>query len=329
MNHFRNFFLLISLLLFSTLAQSQGLSNIPGAFSEAGFGVRPSGMGQASTAVSDDANAFLSNPAGLLMGLRPAFSANYANLFGLVPSGYFGLLYPLPGRYSLGAGFLFTGDDALMENTLGVSFAMTFPNFSFRGNEIYFDQMSFGVSVKTRWVSFGNNANGGENQVSGNGAGYSVDLGYLFMVNEKLSVGVMLRDLLNSFQWNSSASGEYSESIPTILRLGLAYRIDGVLVAVDLRKNFHDDTANRVYFGVEKKLLDMLVLRAGFSNNLGTSDLNRRWTFGFTLLRGVFDNYQVGISSAYGVGNIENLFRFGLNLSWGTPKRQPPAGRFH
>ncbi|MCZ6820816.1 MAG: hypothetical protein O7G31_15205 [Calditrichaeota bacterium] len=151
-------------------------------------------MGQAYTAISNDANAFLTNPAGLLLGTRKSFTANYAELFGLIPSGYFGLLYPLSQTFAVGGGFLFLGDEALMENTLGVSFAFTFKNIPFGKNEIYFDQMAFGITVKGRWASFGNNPNGGENQVSGNGKGFAVDFGYMLYVNKNLRLGIMLRD---------------------------------------------------------------------------------------------------------------------------------------
>lgn len=68
--------------------------------------------------------------------------------------------------------------------------------------------------------------------------------------------------------------------------------------------------------------------RAGFSNNLGTADLNRRFTFGMSLLRGVFENYTVGMSAAYRVGNIDNLLRFGLDISWGKPKKES-SGRIY
>lgn len=309
-----------ALLLFASSGLGQQLSNIPGAFAEAGFGVRPSGMGQAFTALSNDANAFLTNPAGLLLAPRPNFMANYANLYGLVPSSYIGMLYPLSETYAVGGGFLFMGDDALSEYTLGLSFAFTFPNLPIGSNEIYFDQMSFGITVKGRWASFGNNPDGGELQVTGSGAGFGIDLGYILYVNERLRLGVMLRDLIDTFRWDSSVSGTYSEGIPATLRVGGAYRLNGTTVAFDFRKSLHDDTANRGYIGVERLFFETLALRAGFSNNLGTSDLNRRWSFGMSLLRGVFEKYTVGISAAYRVGNIENILRFGLDVSWGEPK---------
>ncbi len=322
------FFVLITISIGSPLF-SQGLSNIPGAFSEAGFGVRPSGMGQAFTAISDDGNAFLTNPAGMLLGRRSAFTANYAKLLGLVPSGYFGLLQPLNKWYSMGGGFAFVGDEALMENLLGVSFAFTLPNLPIGKGEIYFDQMAFGVNFKGRWTSFGNNEDGGENQVTGSGQGYGIDLGYILLIDKSLSIGVMLRDLINDFQWDSSVSGKYSEPIPTTLRVGGAYRYNEITIAFDLRKSLHEDTANRAYFGFERIFASMLVLRAGFSNNIGTSELNRRWSFGLTLLHSFGENYSVGINSTYQIGNIEDLFRFGLDFNWGRPKKLKHRDRIY
>ncbi|MFQ6114115.1 MAG: hypothetical protein ACE5NG_08495 [bacterium] len=307
---------------------AQNLSNIPGAFAETGFGVRPSGMGQAYAALSNDANAFLTNPAGLLLGDRANFTANYAKLFGLVPSSYFGLLYPLSKLYSIGAGFLFMGDDALSEYTMGLSFAFTFPNLPIGRNEIYFDQMSFGITIKGRWASFGNNPDGGENRITGSGSGFAIDLGYILYTNRHLSLGVVLRDLLNTFRWNSSFSGKYTESVPATLRFGGAYNLDGLTIAFDLRKALHSDTANRAYIGVEKIFIQTVVLRAGFSNNLGAADLNRRWSFGMSVLRNITENYSVAINAAYRVGNIENLLRFGLDVVWGKSK-QRPQGRVY
>jgi hypothetical protein len=318
----------LAILFLAPTGLAQEFSNLPGAFSEVGFGVRPSAMGEAYAALSNDANAFLTNPAGLLLGTRPHFTANYAELFGLVPSSYLGVLYPLAENYSLGAGFLYLGDDALSEYTFGVAFAYTPPNLPIGDGEIYFDQMSFGITVKGRWASFGNNRDGGDLRVTGSGRGFGIDLGYIIFVDENLSLGVVVRDLINNFHWNSSVSGEYSQNVPTTLRFGGAYNLDGLTVAFDLRKSLHDDVDNRAHIGVEKEFFNLIVLRAGFSNNLGTSDLNRRWSFGMSVLRSITENYEVGISAAYRVGNIENQVRFGFDLSWGKAK-QRPRGRVY
>jgi hypothetical protein len=309
-------------------ALGQTLSNLPGAFSEVGFGVRPTGMGQAYTAISNDANAFLTNPAGYLLGNRANFTANYAKLFGLIPSSYLGLLYPLGKTTAMGGGFLYTGDDALSEYTLGVSFAFAFPNLPFAGRELYFDQMSFGITFKGRWASFGNNLEGGDNQVVGSGQGFGVDLGYMFLLNQNLSLGVIVRDLINSFNWDSSVSGTYSEGLPATVRFGGAYRLDGTTFAFDLRKAIHGDTADRTYFGFEHAVLGVVFLRGGFSNNIGTAELNRQWSFGMSIMPEVADRYSMAISAAYRADTIDNMLRFGLDLYWGKTKDRP-AGRVY
>ncbi len=318
----------MAILIVGGETSAQSLSNISGAFSEVAFGVRPSSMGQAYTAISDDANAFLTNPAGYLLGRRANFTANYAKLFGLIPSSYLGVLYPLSQRYAVGGGFLFLGDDALSEYTLGVSFAFSFPNLPFAGHELYFDQMSFGLTVKGRWANFGNNSSGGENRVTGSGRGIGIDLGYMFLLNQHLSLGVLVRDLINTFQWDSSVSGQYSEGVPATIRIGGAYRQDGTTLAFDLRKALHGDNSDRAYFGVEHALFGTVALRAGFSNNIGTADLNRQWSFGMGILRGITENYTMAINAAYRVDSIDNMLRFGLDVYWGATKNRQ-AGRVY
>jgi hypothetical protein len=71
-----------------------------GAFKDAGWGVRPMGMGGAFVAVADDSNALLFNPAGVYQAQQPEISVTSAKLFtGLegVDAGvnYLGALYPM------------------------------------------------------------------------------------------------------------------------------------------------------------------------------------------------------------------------------------------
>src|SRR6185369_5748341 len=67
--------LLLPLLLFFTPSPS------PAAFQDTGWGARPIGMGGAFTAISDDSNAPLYNPAGLVQVQWNEVSAMYSRLF--------------------------------------------------------------------------------------------------------------------------------------------------------------------------------------------------------------------------------------------------------
>src|ERR1700681_3484963 len=54
---------------------------LPAAFLDTGFGARPVGMGGAFTAIADDSNAPLYNPAGLVQVQWNEMSAMYSRLF--------------------------------------------------------------------------------------------------------------------------------------------------------------------------------------------------------------------------------------------------------
>ncbi|MFH1368560.1 MAG: type IX secretion system membrane protein PorP/SprF [Elusimicrobiota bacterium] len=78
-------------------------SVIEGAFKDSGWGARPLGMGGAFTAVADDSNAPLFNPAGISLAGRIEVTFMSAKLFaGLegveVGQNFFSCIYPLGGK---------------------------------------------------------------------------------------------------------------------------------------------------------------------------------------------------------------------------------------
>ena len=79
----------ISLLFLTAgILQMQEVSNISGAYTDVGYGVRPMGMGGAFTAVSDDPNAAYYNPAGLLKAPYAGISLMYTRQMTVVPYYY-------------------------------------------------------------------------------------------------------------------------------------------------------------------------------------------------------------------------------------------------
>ncbi len=80
-------FTVIVIISIFTFAEAQ-LSNIPGAFVDVGYGVRPMGMGGAFTAISDDPNSAYWNPAGLLKVANPGVSLMYTKQMNLIPYYY-------------------------------------------------------------------------------------------------------------------------------------------------------------------------------------------------------------------------------------------------
>jgi hypothetical protein len=70
-----------SSLLAGLLAMSMAVSPVQAAFLDTGYGARPTGMGGAFTAIADDSNAPLYNPAGLVQVQWNEVSAMYSRLF--------------------------------------------------------------------------------------------------------------------------------------------------------------------------------------------------------------------------------------------------------
>src|SRR5271170_4913674 len=68
-------------LLTAVLVGLIGLQPVQAAFLDTGFGARPVGMGGAFTAIADDSNAPLYNPAGLVQVQWNEMSAMYSRLF--------------------------------------------------------------------------------------------------------------------------------------------------------------------------------------------------------------------------------------------------------
>lgn len=118
---------LISFLAFSFL-----FSSVPccAAFFDAGFGVRPEGMGGAFVAVADDANSILYNPSGSIRVMRSELALSYAKLFtGMgreVNLGLFHASYVRSINHRLGFGLAWTQFNSpnLKENTFVFNLAL-------------------------------------------------------------------------------------------------------------------------------------------------------------------------------------------------------------
>jgi hypothetical protein len=135
------------------------------------------------------------------------------------------------------------------------------------------------------------------------GSGFASDLGVAAMLNDKITVGLTLRNWLSSVKWKkdvkireygvtadsltveaideSSADslvddydretdgGSFSKSLPAELRLGGAYRSGKLLLTGDYVQGFKNrpgvSTTPQFAFGAEYRLIGFLPLRAGFA----------------------------------------------------------------
>jgi hypothetical protein len=311
---------LTALILFSVLCAAAGsaeaVSDIPAAFADIGYGARPMGMGGAFVALADDANALLWNPAGLAGLQGSQLTGMYTRQMGLVPYGFIGFAQPISNYTSLGAGAISSGDPALREMTALLSVARRIR-----------PHLSLGLSAKARMATYGNNPDGswdpdgnGNRQVQGRAQGFGIDLGMLYSLTDRTSLGLMWRDIFAPVSWDASnetatARGG-SEGVPTVLTLGTAHRwSQDTAISLTLDRALSGDANVRFLFGYENLLWDLLSVRAGYGQQV-TAAPDRLYTLGMGLENDFGTAWKVSFDLAYIFHDLANAPRLSLTLDF-------------
>jgi hypothetical protein len=274
------------------------------------------GMGGAFVATADDANAVLWNPAGLTYPDRPQLTGTYARQMGLVPCGFMGVALPLWEQMSIGAGAVYSGDASLQEMTALVAAARRLR-----------PGLNIGLTAKARMASYGNNTDGawnpdgtGNRQVQGRALGFGLDVGLLYNVSERTSLGLLWRDILAPVSWQASneigtAQGG-GESIPMALVLGTTRRLgEAQIISVNMDRSFSSDADDRIRLGYENRLWDMISLRGGYGQQIN-ADPDRLYSLGLGVAADVGQNWAVAFDFAYLFHHLANTPRFSLNIGF-------------
>lgn len=320
-------FILILVFIFSfsnCFAADDNLSHIPGAFVDIGYGARPMGLGGAFVGLADDRNAVCWNPAGLMKMNDSGISFMWAKQLGLIPYNYLCYSGNLGANQRIGGALIYSGDEVLSETTALISFAASLTSLGKNlNNYVFLDRFSgfvqklaIAANVKIRWASFGNNTDGDPDRVTGDAFGYGLDLGMMWFVSEKISAGMLWRDIYNDIGWNSSVSGSYNEAVPSEFTFGASYRYSENTVAViDMRKSLHLDVEERIMVGVEQKVFKIIQLRGGIGQNIGARYRNQDVSFGLGINQQL-KSMNFNFDFAYILNDLKNTPRAGVSLNW-------------
>ena len=322
---FRYIYLLV---LLTACLIPQELSNISGAYTDVGYGVRPMGMGGAFTAVSDDPNAAYYNPAGLMKVPYPGISLMYTKQMTIVPYYYTTFQTGITQNQAIGAAILYNGDALYNEFEFMASYAFNLGKFFAEP----FDKIYIGMGAQYRHVGFGKNEDGGIGQMSGVAYGYGANLGLLYEISSDYSFGLVWRDFLDRLEWETRSLdlkyfNNYNEDIPAGLTFGFsASSLKNTIIGLDLKKSLQKDTHDRFAIGIETKILRFLIPRFGMSQNLFTTREKRNRHFNLGVgIEPEFAESSVGvaINFAYQFTDIVPTLRFGLDLDWGIKREKP------
>ena len=319
---------IISIFLIFTFMKTpaQELSNFAGAFVDIGFGARPAALGNAFVGLANDVNCIVWNPAGIssIKTMQTAFT--YTKLLGLVDYNYLAFSLPLKNNQGAGAALIVSGDAALREYTLNLGYSRQF----------LLDSLFIGVGFKFRYASFGNNslnagdfllfeddeiADGMMNQVKGSAAGFGLDFGVIYNVNEKIKVGLMFRDIYSPLFWNSKvdnpdkkAKGKYSELIPFEPTIGTAFRVaEKIPVTTDYTSVVRKDVSDKLRTGLEISMMKILSIRGGIQYFLN-NEKDEKYSIGLGLNFGAGKERRMHLDYTFMMEELANSQRISIGL---------------
>ena len=211
---------------------------------------RARAMSGAVTSFSDDYSAIFYNPAGLRFSGDQVGATHY-KLFG----NDYSAVSAVSGSYESKFGSFGIGYQVM--NVENYDINMTSEQKFSLGHSLYLNkdvisETSLGYSLNIYHLSY--HELGSQSQIG-------INAGIISVLHQRTRLGIMLTNINKP----KVGKGEQQE-IPQMLAIGLSYiPYQGVITAVDLKKNFAGDTEYRG--GVEVELHPMMTLRMGVRNN--------------------------------------------------------------
>ncbi|MDH3892897.1 MAG: PorV/PorQ family protein [candidate division Zixibacteria bacterium] len=323
------FLTLLAVLTCGSLYAADGDGGYAGAFYQVPIGARPTAMGGAYRAISDDGAAPLYNPAGLA-GLKTSlFSSSYRLMKLDRQVGYVTLMFPAKGNSALGLHWRYAGSGAvdvrnadgdklgreisMNSHDFAVVFAKRFAGPFAAGVKMYYLHSGF-ADMKAFSVGFD--------------AGFMLHMDHLLHERGEsegsavrdIQLGLTLKYFEAKYIWKneeyvfryidgSSFGTEQEDKIPVEIGLGTSARLrDGrLLLAGDLVKNSKQGVA--VHLGGEYIVKPEFALRGGFSDG--------RFTVGTGYIFNLSDRV-LGIDYAFSTDRAdegsEHVFSFELKF---------------
>ncbi len=282
-------------------------------FLKLGAGARSSGMGEAFTAVADNAETIFFNPAGLGYLTSREITAMWGDKREDTSRMLFFYAQPLEsdeGDGVIGAGVIYEDMGTNITNTgRDINTGAYFNEGEVHPYEMAV-MLSYGKLCKNN-ISFGSNLKYIHRDLKENKAdGFAVDAGVLYKTRIKgMTVGADIENLGTKIKFI-----DQEDELPLNLRLGGAYNLivnenNSLLLAVDLNQHLYDDILSP-HIGVEYSLLKTFYGRLGWFDKSNELD-------GFTYGVGVrCGGYSIDLANVPGgdMEDTENILRLSFSV---------------
>jgi hypothetical protein len=282
--------------LFAASAHAAESAGVPGAFLRYGSGARGLALGNAMTAIADDAASAYWNPAGYARLRTMELTAMSATLFEDTQYSFFTLGLPTEkyGSFALNGAYLSSG--SFERSTLFEDLDETFKessSFLGLGYAYHWGRVTWGVNLKS--VS---------QQVAGaKGSGFGADIGLYLRPHRTLSLGFSLQNALAP----QLTLDQGTETFARTMRIGSALHLfrNRLVVGTDLVRT--DDMDANLRSGIEVWPTRQFGLRSGYDavreqTGFGAAFRFDNWQLDYTYL-----NHDLG-----GTQVVSATFRFGV-----------------
>ena len=326
--------------------------------STVGFGARPTGLGLAYVGLADDVNAVFLNPAGLAslknwqvmsMTTKLLNMIDYLTLAGTYTTDYGTIGLGYVGASISGS---FVTDWALVEGDRGIVFPVTTVEAIDYSSTVIllaygcepkkfvdwgiFDKLSAGATFKI----FSQGLTGGGIS-DGVLSGYDMDIGLMYKAQPWLTLGLTMLDCLPEDMGGklTDASGEREHSLPSITKIGSAFKILGdesalyrfpqplvYLLDLDYMSGATEYPA-LIHTGLEWWPSDYLALRVGIDQDIVGSETSSSYDVESNPTAGV-GVYYAGFKFDYAYhkfGMITDHETSYITLSYAAPVEVPPV----
>lgn len=266
---------LTSLIILTSVSSYAKVGTTGAEFLNTCLGARPSGMGNAFSAIADDINTVCWNPAGLILLKRKEASFTYTNLgtvfdvsgAGSMYDGFLGYAQPLKNddaaaislQYQEQGKVAYTTEspEVIAEYNLGANYAAILSYARKLSSSI-----SWGASFKFIQTKLWRET----------GHAYAVDLGGLYQsLNRKLTVGLNLQNTGTKLKMEDR---EQADPLPQNLKLGMAYKFlngnpHSLILGFDIDKSTVSNTSANISLGTEYWFRGLIALRLGYLSKEG------------------------------------------------------------
>lgn len=285
------FALCLAVMMFVSAAGAFGQdAGYAGAYLKVPIGARPTAMGGAYLAISDDGSGPLFNPAGLASLTTPLFSASYRAMQLDRTLSYVSAAFPVSGEAAVGVSWLYAGSGAVAgRNEDGI----------LTGHDISFNNHSIGITFAKRFEKY--LSVGGKfsylqaNMPEINAFTVGIDIGAMLHVSyfydrdiredmaiQDIQVGAVVKNLGAQFNWNSEnyvrryiSASEFGsgqdDRVPIEFGVGGSARFlqRKLVLATDVATN--DKQNPELHSGAEYFFKPEVAVRGGYSDGSFTT----------------------------------------------------------